>query len=141
RGWLAEISHLSDGHRVAVHYGYDEEGRMVSEKQTVHAPQTNTLLWEHETQHGYSDAGLAHRMTSDKLPAVEWLTYGSGYLAGMKLGDTPLIDFTRDRLHRETLRSFGTYERASAYNAGGQLLSRHLNSPLPDRDYGYDGAG
>ncbi|WP_250112073.1 hypothetical protein, partial [Escherichia coli] len=25
----------------------------------------------------------------------------SGYLAGMKLGDTPLVDFTRDRLHRE----------------------------------------
>ncbi|MDM2855781.1 hypothetical protein, partial [Citrobacter sp. Cpo071] len=61
--------------------------------------------------------------------------------AGMKLGDTPLIDLTRDRLHRETLRSFGTYERASAYNAAGQLLSRHLNSPLLNRDYGYDGTG
>ena len=38
---------------------------------------------------------------------MEWLTYGSGYLAGMKLGDTPLVEYTRDRLHRETLRSFG----------------------------------
>ncbi|STG50896.1 Rhs core protein with extension [Escherichia coli] len=39
-------------------------------------------------------------------PAVEWLTYGSGWLSGMKLGDTPLVEYTRDRLHRETLRSF-----------------------------------
>ncbi len=33
----------------------------------------------------------------------------------MKLGDTPLVDFTRDRLHRETLRSFGRYELTTAY--------------------------
>jgi YD repeat-containing protein len=38
RGWLTEISHLSDDHCVAVHYGYDDNGRLVSEKQTVHAP-------------------------------------------------------------------------------------------------------
>ncbi|WP_436797268.1 hypothetical protein, partial [Escherichia coli] len=25
-GWLTEISHLSEGHRVAVHYGYDDKG-------------------------------------------------------------------------------------------------------------------
>ncbi|WP_436916791.1 hypothetical protein, partial [Escherichia coli] len=36
----------------------------------------------------------------DSLPPVEWLTYGSGYLAGMKLGGTPLVEYTRDRLHR-----------------------------------------
>ncbi|WP_256934255.1 hypothetical protein, partial [Escherichia coli] len=27
------------------------------------------------------------------LPPVEWLTYGSGYLAGMKLGGTPLVEY------------------------------------------------
>ncbi|WP_164715619.1 DUF6531 domain-containing protein, partial [Escherichia coli] len=27
-GWLTEISHLSEGHRVAVHYGYDDKGRL-----------------------------------------------------------------------------------------------------------------
>ncbi|NLR56457.1 RHS repeat protein, partial [Citrobacter freundii] len=88
--------------RVAVHYGYDDKGRLIREQQVVHHPETDEPLWQHETRHDYSDAGLVHRMTSDKLPAVEWLTYGSGYLAGMKLGSTPLIDFTRDRLHRET---------------------------------------
>ncbi|WP_423060922.1 RHS repeat-associated core domain-containing protein [Citrobacter portucalensis] len=141
RGWLAEISHLSEGHRVAVHYGYDEKGRLIHEQQVVHHPETDEPLWQHETRHDYSDAGLAHRMTSDKLPAVEWLTYGSGYLAGMKSGSTPLIDFTRDRLHRETQRRFGEYTLTTGYSAAGQLLSRHLNSPLLNHDYGYDGAG
>ncbi|ENE16839.1 RHS Repeat family protein, partial [Escherichia coli P0304799.3] len=33
-GWLTEISHLSEGHRVAVHYGYDDKGRLTGERQT-----------------------------------------------------------------------------------------------------------
>ncbi|MCV9167343.1 RHS repeat protein, partial [Escherichia coli] len=75
------------------------------------------------------------------LPAVEWLTYGSGYLAGMKLGDTPLVEYTRDRLHRETLRSFGRYELTTAYTPAGQLQSQHLNSLLSDRDYTWNDNG
>ncbi|HFV8850323.1 TPA: RHS repeat-associated core domain-containing protein, partial [Escherichia coli] len=74
-------------------------------------------------------------------PAVEWLTYGSGWLAGMKLGDTPLVDFTRDRLHRETLRSFGRYELTTAYTSAGQLQSQHLNSLQYDRDYTWNDNG
>ncbi|HGU8275032.1 TPA: RHS repeat-associated core domain-containing protein, partial [Escherichia coli] len=72
---------------------------------------------------------------------VEWLTYGSGWLAGMKLGDTPLVDFTRDRLHRETLRSFGRYELTTAYTSAGQLQSQHLNSLQYDRDYTWNDNG
>ncbi|WP_143427893.1 RHS repeat domain-containing protein, partial [Escherichia coli] len=71
----------------------------------------------------------------------EWLTYGSGYLAGMKLGDTPLVEYTRDRLHRETLRSFGRYELTTAYTPAGQLQSQHLNSLLSDRDYTWNDNG
>ncbi|MCQ5595587.1 RHS repeat protein, partial [Escherichia coli] len=70
-----------------------------------------------------------------------WLTYGSGYLAGMKLGDTPLVEYTRDRLHRETLRSFGRYELTTAYTPAGQLQSQHLNSLLSDRDYTWNDNG
>ncbi|HBN5570517.1 TPA: RHS repeat protein, partial [Escherichia coli] len=68
-------------------------------------------------------------------------TYGSGWLAGMKLGDTPLVDFTRDRLHRETLRSFGRYELTTAYTSAGQLQSQHLNSLQYDRDYTWNDNG
>ncbi|EHC3044896.1 RHS repeat protein, partial [Escherichia coli] len=77
----------------------------------------------------------------DSLPAVEWLTYGSGYLAGMKLGDTPLVEYTRDRLHRETLRRFGRYELTTAYTPAGQLQRQHLNSLQYDRDYTWNDNG
>ncbi|HCO6736761.1 TPA: RHS repeat protein, partial [Escherichia coli] len=84
----------------------------------------------------------------ESLPPVEWLTYGSGYLAGMKLGGTPLVEYTRDRLHRETLRSFGSragsnaaYELTSTYTPAGQLQSQHLNSLMYDRDYGWNDNG
>ncbi|HGD9162605.1 TPA: RHS repeat-associated core domain-containing protein, partial [Escherichia coli] len=142
-GWLTEISHTSEGHRVAVHYGYDDKGRLTGERQTVENPETGEMLWEHETKHAYSEQGLANRQEPDGLPPVEWLTYGSGYLAGMKLGGTPLVEYTRDRLHRETARSFGgeAYELATAWNTSGQLQSRHLNLPQLDRDYDWNDNG
>lgn len=147
-GWLREISHLSEGHRVAVHYGYDDKGRLTGEQQTVENPETGELLWQHETKHAYNEQGLANRFQADSLPPVEWLTYGSGYLAGMKLGGTPLVEYTRDRLHRETVRSFGSragsnaaYELTSTYTPAGQLQSQHLNSLVYDRDYGWNDNG
>ncbi|HAN3350492.1 TPA: RHS repeat protein [Escherichia coli] len=146
-GWLTEISHLSEGHRVAVHYGYDDKGRLTGERQTVENQETGEMLWEHETRHVYSEQGLATRQEPDGLPPVEWLTYGSGYLAGMKLGGTPLVEYTRDRLHRETARSFGGagstagYEQATAYTLTGQLRSRHLNLPQLDREYTWNDNG
>ncbi|EFL4135517.1 RHS repeat protein, partial [Escherichia coli] len=140
-GWLTDISHISEGHRVAVHYRYDEKGRLTGERQTVHHPETEALLWQHETRHAYNAQGLANRCIPDSLPAVEWLTYGSGWLSGMKLGDTPLVEYTRDRLHRETLRSFGRYELSTAYTPAGQLQSQHLNSLQYDRDYTWNDNG
>ncbi|EOA2280672.1 RHS repeat-associated core domain-containing protein, partial [Escherichia coli] len=68
--------------------------------------------------------------------------------AGMKLGGTPLVEYTRDRLHRETVRSFGSragsnaaYELTSTYTPAGQLQSQHLNSLVYDRDYGWNDNG
>ncbi|HAH1461049.1 TPA: hypothetical protein GFY33_28635, partial [Escherichia coli] len=55
------------------------------ERQTVENPETGELLWQHETTHAYNEQGLANRVTPDSLPPVEWLTYGSGYLAGMNV--------------------------------------------------------
>ncbi|EFB2778322.1 RHS repeat protein [Escherichia coli] len=147
-GWLTTLSHTSEGHRVSVHYGYDDKGRLTGERQTVENPETGELLWQHETKHAYNEQGLANRVTPDSLPPVEWLTYGSGYLAGMKLGGTPLVEYTRDRLYRETVRSFGSragsnaaYELTSTYTPAGQLQSQHLNSLVYDRDYGWNDNG
>ncbi|WP_024176743.1 RHS repeat domain-containing protein, partial [Escherichia coli] len=55
--------------------------------------------------------------------------------------DTPLVDFTRDRLHRKTLRRFGRYELTTAYTPAGQLQSQHLNSLQYDRDYTWNDNG
>ncbi|ENB1944520.1 RHS repeat protein, partial [Escherichia coli] len=49
--------------------------------------------------------------------------------------------YTRDRLHRETLRRFGRYELTTAYTPAGQLQSQHLNSLLSDRDYTWNDNG
>ncbi|HDJ2743840.1 TPA: RHS repeat protein, partial [Salmonella bongori] len=140
RGWLTEISHLSDGHRVAVQYEYDKQGRMNLERQTVQHPETEELLWQHVTRHDYLK-GLATRTTPDHLPSVEWLTYGSGYIAGVKPGNTPLVDFTRDRLHREIQRTSGAYEQNTLYGATGQLLSHTFSDPVLNREYGYNDNG
>ncbi|MGP8941633.1 type IV secretion protein Rhs, partial [Enterobacter soli] len=140
RGWLTEVSHLSDGHRVAVQYEYDKQGRITLERQTVQHPETGAQLWQHVTGHDYSGGG-ATRTTPDTLPPVEWLTYGSGYIAGLKLGDTPLVDFTRDRLHRETQRTFDAYEQNSAYDTSGQLQSQTFSDPQQNRDYSYSDSG
>ncbi|HCA3405262.1 TPA: DUF4329 domain-containing protein [Salmonella enterica subsp. salamae serovar 35:g,m,s,t:-] len=140
RGWLTGVSHLSDGHRVAVQYKYDKQGRMSLERQTVQHPETGELLWQHATKHDYPK-GLATRTTPDNLPPVEWLTYGSGYIAGLKLGDVPLVDFTRDRLHRETQRTSGAYEQNTLYSATGQLLSHTFSDPVLNREYGYNDNG
>ncbi|EQA2549659.1 RHS repeat-associated core domain-containing protein, partial [Escherichia coli] len=126
----------------------DDKGRLTGERQTVENPETGELLWQHETKHAYNEQGLANRVTPDSLPPVEWLTYGSGYLAGMKLGGTPLVEYTRDRLHRETVRSFGSragsnaaYELTSTYTPAGQLQSQHLNLPQLDREYTWNDNG
>ncbi|EFV8395947.1 RHS element protein, partial [Shigella boydii] len=52
-----------------------------------------------------------------------------------------MVDFTRDRLHRETLRRFGRYELSTAYTPAGQLQSQHLNSLQYDRDYTWNDNG
>ncbi|EKT7568165.1 RHS repeat protein [Salmonella enterica] len=64
-------------------FDYDELGSL----RCVTGPLGRQMLWEHETKFAYNGQGLANRFRPDSLPPVEWLTYGSGYLAGMKLGD------------------------------------------------------
>ncbi|EZA63685.1 RHS repeat-associated core domain-containing protein [Escherichia coli] len=56
-GWLTEISHLSEGHRVAVHYGYDDKGRLTGEygrltEKTDRIP-TGVIRTDDERTHHY----------------------------------------------------------------------------------------
>ncbi|EHX2751674.1 RHS repeat protein [Escherichia coli] len=126
-----------DGKRSTIEY--DKRGRPVS---VTEGGLTRSM--------GYDAAGRITTLTNENgsqstflYDPVEWLTYGSGYLAGMKLGGTPLVEYTRDRLHRETVRSFGgeACELATAWNTSGQLQSRHLNLPQLDCDYTWNDNG
>ncbi len=140
-GWLTVLSHVSEGQRVTVHYGYDNKGRLTGERQTVHNPETEELQWAHSVRHGYNDQGQAVREVYDGLPVAEWLTYGSGHLAGLKLGNQPLVEYTRDRLHRETERLFGAWRMETGYTAGGQVAYRHLPETALNREYRHDDSG
>ncbi|EGG4135148.1 type IV secretion protein Rhs [Salmonella enterica] len=141
RGWLTALSHISEGQRVTVHYGYDNKGRLTGERQTVHNPETEEPLWAHSVRHGYNDRGQAVREAYDGLPVAEWLTYGSGHLAGLKLGSQPLVEYTRDRLHRETERQFGAWRMETGYTAGGEVAYRHLPEAALSREYRHDVPG
>lgn len=116
------------------------QGRLCRESQTAEQPETGERLWTHTTGHAYA-GGLATRTLPDTLPAVAWLTYGSGYITGLKLGDTPLMEFTRDRLHREIQRSAGRYVLDTAYNAAGQLQGHTASHPPQHREYGWNDSG
>ncbi|MCV3067161.1 DUF6531 domain-containing protein [Escherichia coli] len=55
-GWLTDISHISEGHRVAVHYGYDDKGRLTGERQTVEKTDripTGVIRTDDERTHHY----------------------------------------------------------------------------------------
>ncbi|TNP28571.1 RHS repeat protein, partial [Escherichia coli] len=57
----------SEDEGLVTHWYYDEAGRLASEHLTVHHPQTNELLWQHETRHAYNAQGLANRCIPDSL--------------------------------------------------------------------------
>ncbi|WP_143361262.1 RHS repeat protein, partial [Escherichia coli] len=48
-------------------YQYEKD-RLTGERQTVHHPETEALLWQHETRHAYNAQGLANRCIPDSLP-------------------------------------------------------------------------
>lgn len=103
----ATALHQEEG--LSQYRAYDERGRLVSQKDAA----------GHKTRYEYSMAG-------DLTTVV--------YLAGVKPGNTPLVDFTRDRLHRETQRTSGAYEQNTLYGATGQLLSHTFSDPVLNRD-------
>ena len=81
------------------------------------------------------------------MAAIEWQTYGSGHLHGVVLDGRSVIDFERDKRHRETKRQFGPTQTQSSYDALSRLTSVHTHSPLIGeqdslgRQHHYDAAG
>ncbi len=76
---------------MAVHYRYDEKGRLTGERRRC-----ITRRRKHCSGSMRPDmlqrAGAGEPLYTGQPARRGMLTYGSGYLAGMKLGDTPLVD-------------------------------------------------
>lgn len=141
-GRLSEIAHRSENHLVCVRYEYNGNGRVTAEHQLIHNAQGDRL-WEYSVARKYDPRGFESTVTYDGLPDIQWQTYGPGHLLGVKLGDEPLLELTRDRLHRETRRQFGDWQSTSAYTPRGQLAQQQTRDSHPalNRDYHYSAAG
>ena len=71
---------------------------------------------------------------------VGYLHYGSGHLHGITLNHNEIAAFERDKLHRETERTFGKHIRQETqYDPMGRILQQIHNRSR--REYGYDAAG
>ena len=71
---------------------------------------------------------------------IGYLHYGSGYLHGITLNRNEIAAFERDKLHRETERTFGKHIRQQTqYDPVGRILQQIHNRSR--REYGYDAAG
>lgn len=90
----------ASGAGVQVQFERDALGRTTAE--TVDASATQGF--KHSVRHSYH--ALGHRQSSQypHAPEVSWLTYGSGHVHQVLLGQEAVVDLSRDNLHRETGR-------------------------------------
>nr|WP_284507400.1 RHS repeat-associated core domain-containing protein [Caballeronia sp. ATUFL_M2_KS44] len=80
---------------------------------------------------------------------IDWLRYGSGHVHGVMVDGKPLVDFERDRLHREVKRAHRSFTQTREYDRVGRLAQmsvRHARSAnvldvLARRTYRYSAAG
>ncbi len=145
-GQLVEAKHLSEvgGNTIAVQFDHDKLGRIVQEKQNLINPE-GQLVWQHQVRHQLDALGVEAETQLDGLPPLHWQTYGSGHLHGLTLDGRGLIDFERDKLHRETKCSFADVHIHRGYDALSRLSRIETHSPeiggALNRFHHYDLAG
>jgi RHS repeat-associated protein len=122
-------------------------GRITSETQSLNL-QGQPPLWRHEVRHSFDELGNeAHTALQGIAPLLNWQTYGSGHLHGITLGNQSLIDFERDKLHREVQRSFADVNIQKAYDQLSRLKHIRAQGQEPlightvNRQYHYDRIG
>ena len=116
------------GNTISVEFERDALGRITRETQLVIDAQ-GTEAWKHCVQRQFNPIGVESQTTYSGLPPIEWQTYGPGHLHGVVLDGQSLLHFERDKLHRETLRTFGQVQTTRSYD----ILSRlsHLETQGP----------
>jgi len=135
---------------VMVEFKRDALGRITAEEQSLVNAGGKTI-WRHQLERGFDALGNEDRTTLHGLPELNWQTYGSGHLHGITLHKETLIDFERDKLHRETERRFAgasilkQYDRLSRLQGiRGMGPNAELHDAIRDtinRDHHYDSTG
>ncbi len=142
-GALIEARHTTDpaGALIRVQFERDRLGRLTAETQEAYNV-TGAAVWSHRVEHRYDALGIERETSLKGLPPLVWQTYGSGHLHGLLLDQTPLIDFERDKLHREAERRFGQTTIQRRYDLLSRLAESEVRSPMIggqlDRQHHYD---
>ncbi|MFA8360522.1 RHS repeat-associated core domain-containing protein [Burkholderia ubonensis] len=137
----------AQGHGSKVRLHYDDADNLIAEEQT-HCPDTG-VAYTAVTRHEYDALGHRIRTQLPNTRTIDWLRYGSGHVHGVLLDGQPLIDFERDKLHREIARRHRSFEQRREYDPAGRLqrmIVRRDAHALPTdwiaaRQYRYDAAG
>jgi YD repeat-containing protein len=85
-------------------------GRITGETQRLYKITTSSaeplqIEFEHRIAHRLDALGNRQQSQLQGVGEIEWLLYGSGHVHGLQHEGSALIDFERDRLHRETGRT------------------------------------
>ena len=134
------------GNTITVEFQRDLLGRITREIQSI-VSIDGTQIWQHRVDHQFDALGSESQTCYTGLPAIEWQTYGSGHLHGVVLDGRSVIDFERDKLHRETKRQFGPTQTERNYDALSRLSSLYTHSPSIGGEHAlkrlhhYDAAG
>ena len=118
-------------------YFYDKLGNLIREYR--HDSLDGTAR-SHVWHHRYDALGNRTETIRPDGQRIGYLHYGSGHLHGITLNRNEIVAFERDKLHRETERTFGKHIRQQTqYDPMGRILQQIHNRSR--REYGYDAAG
>ncbi|MPM08576.1 Protein RhsD [bioreactor metagenome] len=138
-GHLSEVRQATEfqGITVAIQFERDPLGRAVKERQLI-ASEAGETLWQYQVEHAYDAMGSETLTRYDGLPPVQWQTYGAGHLHGVLLDGTTLVDFERDKLHRETERRFAGTSIARSYDTLSRLQHVQVRRASTSEDVNLD---
>jgi RHS repeat-associated protein len=111
------VTAQSESSKVQLHY--DDAGNLIAEEQHQH-PSTEAE-YVTVTRHEYDALGNRTKTVLPNTRTIDWLRYGSGHVHGVLVDGQPLVDFERDRLHRETGRTHTAFSQQRDYDPAGRL--------------------
>ncbi|HEX3636136.1 MAG TPA: DUF6531 domain-containing protein, partial [Paraburkholderia sp.] len=111
------VTAQSESSLVRLHY--DDAGNLIAEEQ--HQLPTMEAEYVTVTRHEYDALGNRTKTILPNTRTIDWLRYGSGHVHGMLVDGQPLVDFARDKLHRETGRTHSAFSQQREYDPAGRL--------------------